>query len=154
MSLSVALEPVYKNSRISTIQLMDKERISNFERLRAGVQKGLDDSDAGRFTEFNSREALSTHLAALRAFEGQVPSMTIGPERTPLQPWTPAQVAAYRKQRLEEANDANSAWERNAEIAQAHGEKSTAGNSGELPDRPADVGGAQSDSSTNQRERA
>lgn len=88
---------------------MDKERISNLERLRAAVQKGIDDSDAGRFTEFNSKETLSAHLAALRASEGPVPSMTTGPERTPLQPWTQAQVAAYKKQRLEEANDANPA---------------------------------------------
>lgn len=79
--------------------------------------------------------------------------MTTGPERTPLKPWTQAQVAAYRKQRLKDANDANSAGERNVEGAQAHGEKSTAGNSRELLNRPAHIAGAQSDTSTNQRER-
>lgn len=36
-------------------------------------------------------------------------NLTTGPERTPLRPWTKEQVDAYRKQRLKDANDANSA---------------------------------------------
>jgi hypothetical protein len=46
---------------------MDNVRIYNLERLRAAVQKGIDDSEAGRFTTFNSADALSAHLSALRA---------------------------------------------------------------------------------------
>lgn len=102
---------------------MYKQRISNLERLRAAVQKGIDDSDAGRFAEVVSSEALSAHLAELRAAEESdrlqvplpaprgepLPNLTTGPERTPLRPWTQAQVDAYRKQRIREANDANSA---------------------------------------------
>lgn len=77
--------------------------------LKAVIEIGIADSHAGSFTEFNSKRTLSAHPAALRASEGPVPNMTTGPERTPLQPWTQAQVAAYKKQRLEEANDANPA---------------------------------------------
>jgi hypothetical protein len=68
--------------------------------------QGITDSKA--FTLQQSLKRYPPQLS-LRATEGPVPNMTTGPERTPLQPWTQAQVAAYRKQRLEEANDANSA---------------------------------------------
>lgn len=36
-------------------------------------------------------------------------NMTTGPDRTPLRPWTKEQVDAYRKQRLKDASDADSA---------------------------------------------
>ena len=61
--------PVYKNSGLPTIQQIDKERISSLVRLRAAVQKGIDDSEAGRFTMLDSAAALSGHLAGLRATE-------------------------------------------------------------------------------------
>jgi hypothetical protein len=78
--------------------------------LKAVIEIGIADSHAGSFTEFNSKETLSAHLSALRATEGpeHFPGLTTGPERTPLKPWTREQADAYKKQRLEEVNDANS----------------------------------------------
>lgn len=73
--------------------------------------QGITDSKA--FTVEKSLAMYPPQLRLRTSPQTQQPelgsNMTTGPNRTPLRPWSKAQVAAYKKQRLEEANDANPA---------------------------------------------
>ena len=54
------------------IEQREAEEGARLEALRRAVRVGVDDFDQGRFTVFESAEALGTHLAALasKAIEG------------------------------------------------------------------------------------
>lgn len=54
----------------AALQLLEQEEEEyreNLEILRAEVQKGFDDIEAGRYTELNSREEISDFFAAFRS---------------------------------------------------------------------------------------
>lgn len=47
------------------VRKLQHKLLSSQEQLKAAVQVGLDDSAASRYSEFDSKEALSTHLKML-----------------------------------------------------------------------------------------
>ena len=54
----------------AALQLLERDEAEyreNLEELRAEVQKGLDDIDAGRYIELNSKEETSAYFEAVRA---------------------------------------------------------------------------------------
>lgn len=48
-----------------TLEQAEAYKKMRLEEVRKAVQEGIDDSDAGKYTEFESAEALTTHLKSL-----------------------------------------------------------------------------------------
>ncbi len=51
---------------LQLLEACDRDEASKLEQLRVAAQKGIDDLEAGRYTEVDSREELDEYLASIR----------------------------------------------------------------------------------------
>lgn len=54
------------SARLQLLEACERDDAAKLELLREAAQKGLDDLEAGRYTEVNSGEALNEYMASIR----------------------------------------------------------------------------------------